>query len=250
MTRTPASETSVPTRTVAVAPGVGGFLAKPRGRTGDGIVVVMEAYGLNEFVKETCRRFARAGYVACAPDHYHGETFAYGERDGAMGKLHDDGRRDDDGRGRRRARRARAGRRAAQRHHRLLHGRPRGVPRQRDVRRPAARVDLVLWRRHRAGRAEGAAQAAARPRARTWWRRSCSSTARRTASIPPDEQGRIAAALAGANKRFTLAVFPDAPHAFATFDRDSYREAQAKAAFRAAFQFLDEAFGRSEDALR
>ena len=85
MTATPG--TAVPTRSVSVAPGVGGFLAKPRGRTGDGIVVVMEAYGLNEFVSETCRRFARAGYVACAPDHYHGETFEYANRDGAMGKL-------------------------------------------------------------------------------------------------------------------------------------------------------------------
>src|SRR4051812_42462638 len=87
MTRTPPPDPTVPTRTVSVAPGVGGFLAKPRGRTGDGIVVVMEAYGLNEFVRETCRQFARAGYVACAPDHYHGDTFAYADRDGAIAKL-------------------------------------------------------------------------------------------------------------------------------------------------------------------
>jgi carboxymethylenebutenolidase len=64
------------------------------------------------------------------------------------------------------------------------------------------------------------------------------------ASIAADEHGRLAQALTAANKRYSIAVFPDAPHAFATFDRDSYREAQARAAFRAAHAFLDEAYGR------
>ena len=51
-------------------------------------------------------------------------------------------------------------------------------------------------------------------------------------------------------KRYTIAVFPDAPHAFATFDRESYRENQARAAFRTAFAFLEEAYGRTDEALR
>jgi carboxymethylenebutenolidase len=65
-------------------------------------------------------------------------------------------------------------------------------------------------------------------------------------SIAPDEHARLAQALAAADKRYTMAVFPDAPHAFATFDRESYREAQAKAAWHTTFAFLDEALGRGD----
>ena len=247
MSATP--ETSVPTRTVSVAPGVGGFLAKPRGRTGDGIVVVMEAYGLNEFVRETCRRFARAGYVACAPDHYHGETFDYANREGAMGKLAtmDDATMMAEVAGALDVLEQEGARRNA------IIGFCMGG-------RAAFLANATFGDRLRASIAfygGGIAPAAPKgPRKPLLDRVPDLKVPQllvygaQDASIPPDEQGRIAAALAGANKRFTLAVFPDAPHAFATFDRDSYRESQATAAFRAAFQFLDEAFGRSEDALR
>jgi len=66
-------------------------------------------------------------------------------------------------------------------------------------------------------------------------------------SIAADEHARLAQALTAAGKRYTLAVFPDAPHAFATYDRDSYRAPQARAAFGTTFAFLDEAFGRGEE---
>jgi carboxymethylenebutenolidase len=249
MHRTPAPEPSVPTQSVSVAPGVGGFLARPRGRSGDGIVVVMEAYGLNAFVEETCRRFARAGYLACAPDHYHGETFAYADRDGAIGKLQT---MDD------RTMMAEIG--AA-----LDVLEQEGARRNAIIGfcmggRAAFLANATFGDRLRAsisfyggGIAPAAPKGPRKPlldRVHDLVAPQLLVYGAQDASIPPDEQGRIAAALAAANKRFTLAVFPDAPHAFATFDRDSYREAQATAAFRAAFQFLDEAFGHGEDALR
>src|SRR5690348_12389183 len=62
---------------LSIASGVSGYLAKPTGVPGIGVVVMMEAYGLNAFVKGVCERFARAGYMALAPDIYHGDTFDY-----------------------------------------------------------------------------------------------------------------------------------------------------------------------------
>jgi carboxymethylenebutenolidase len=36
-----------------------------------GLVVLQEAFGVNEHIRDVCRRFARAGYVALAPEVYH-----------------------------------------------------------------------------------------------------------------------------------------------------------------------------------
>ena len=47
----------------------GGYLATPGGRgPHPGVVVIHEAYGLNENIKDITRRFAEAGYVALAVD--------------------------------------------------------------------------------------------------------------------------------------------------------------------------------------
>jgi len=62
------------------------------------------------------------------------------------------------------------------------------------------------------------------------------------ASIAADEHGRLANALTAANKRYTIAVYPDAPHAFATADRESYREGVARRAWQTAYAFIAEGF--------
>ena len=48
-----------------------GFVARPSagGRRG-AIVVVNEIFGIHEYIKDVCRRFAREGYVALAPDYF------------------------------------------------------------------------------------------------------------------------------------------------------------------------------------
>ena len=44
-------------------------LVKPQGAGPfPGVVVVQEAYGVNEHVLDVCARFAEAGYVALAPE--------------------------------------------------------------------------------------------------------------------------------------------------------------------------------------
>lgn len=51
-----------------------GYLAKPASGSGPGIVVIQEWWGLVPHIKEVCDRFAREGFVALAPDLYHGRT--------------------------------------------------------------------------------------------------------------------------------------------------------------------------------
>lgn len=52
-----------------------GFLAKPAGQTGPlpAVIVLQEWWGLNDHIKDVARRFAAEGFVALAPDLYHGK---------------------------------------------------------------------------------------------------------------------------------------------------------------------------------
>jgi carboxymethylenebutenolidase len=51
-----------------------GYLAQPVSKGNyPGVVVIQEWWGLDEHIKSVADRFARAGFVALAPDLYHGE---------------------------------------------------------------------------------------------------------------------------------------------------------------------------------
>lgn len=49
-----------------------GYLAKPPSGSGKGVIVVQEWWGLNDNIKGIADRFAGEGFVALAPDLYHG----------------------------------------------------------------------------------------------------------------------------------------------------------------------------------
>lgn len=57
-------------------PGAGGYslpayLARPSGQGARGaVIVVNEIFGIHDYIKDVCRRFAREGYVALAPDYF------------------------------------------------------------------------------------------------------------------------------------------------------------------------------------
>src|SRR5665213_477418 len=60
-------------------------VAKPAaGTSPPGIVVLQEAYGVNEYLCEVLAQFAALGFAAAAPELYHrdgdGITGAYGDR--------------------------------------------------------------------------------------------------------------------------------------------------------------------------
>lgn len=49
-----------------------GYLAVPQTGRGPGVIVIQEWWGLVDHIKDLCDRFATAGFVALAPDLYHG----------------------------------------------------------------------------------------------------------------------------------------------------------------------------------
>ncbi|MDP9237709.1 MAG: dienelactone hydrolase family protein [Chloroflexota bacterium] len=51
-----------------------GYLSLPPSGRGAGVLVIQEWWGLVPHIKEVADRLARAGYVALAPDLYHGKT--------------------------------------------------------------------------------------------------------------------------------------------------------------------------------
>ena len=52
-----------------------GYLARVPGQQPQpAVIVIQEWWGLNEHIKDVARRFAEAGYVALAPDLYHGQV--------------------------------------------------------------------------------------------------------------------------------------------------------------------------------
>jgi len=50
-----------------------GYLAKPASGSGPGVVVIQEWWGLVPHIKDVCDRLANEGFVALAPDLFHGQ---------------------------------------------------------------------------------------------------------------------------------------------------------------------------------
>jgi len=51
-----------------------GYLSIPDSGKGPGVIVIQEWWGLVDHIKDVCDRFAAEGFVALAPDLYHGKT--------------------------------------------------------------------------------------------------------------------------------------------------------------------------------
>jgi carboxymethylenebutenolidase len=61
-----------------------GYLSLPEAGRGPGVVVIQEWWGLVPHIKEVADRFAAAGFVALAPDLYHGEVARSPDEAGKM----------------------------------------------------------------------------------------------------------------------------------------------------------------------
>lgn len=61
----------------------GGYLAVPESGSGPGVMVVQEWWGLVPQITRVCDQLAAEGFVALAPDLYHGEMAAHDEMDKA-----------------------------------------------------------------------------------------------------------------------------------------------------------------------
>src|SRR3954452_9821051 len=51
-----------------------GYLASPSPNGGPGVIVIQEWWGLVPHIKDVCDRYAAEGFVALAPDLFHGKT--------------------------------------------------------------------------------------------------------------------------------------------------------------------------------
>jgi carboxymethylenebutenolidase len=60
-----------------------GYLVTPASGSGPGVLVIQEWWGLDAGIKEMADRLGAAGFVALAPDLYHGELAAHDEMDKA-----------------------------------------------------------------------------------------------------------------------------------------------------------------------
>jgi carboxymethylenebutenolidase len=73
---------------IAVSGGeMGGYRAKPASGSGHPTVIVcQEIFGIHEYIKDTCRRLAKQGYLAVAPDYYfrQGDPAKAGDVQGAL----------------------------------------------------------------------------------------------------------------------------------------------------------------------
>ena len=66
---------------------MGGYRAKPAGGSAFPVVIVcQEIFGVHEYLKDTCRRLAKAGYLAVAPDYYfrQGDSSKAADAQGAV----------------------------------------------------------------------------------------------------------------------------------------------------------------------
>jgi carboxymethylenebutenolidase len=61
-----------------------GYLALPAGAKGPGVVVIQEWWGLVPHIKGVCDRIANEGFVALAPDLFHGKTTQSPDEAGKM----------------------------------------------------------------------------------------------------------------------------------------------------------------------
>jgi carboxymethylenebutenolidase len=64
-----------------------GYLAIPASGTGLGVMVVQEWWGLVPQIKRTCDRLAEEGFVALAPDLFHGDIAEHTEMDKAANLM-------------------------------------------------------------------------------------------------------------------------------------------------------------------
>jgi carboxymethylenebutenolidase len=215
--------------TVTLGKDLQGYYVRPQGSgTFPAIMVFMEAFGLNPNIKNVCDRFAQAGYVALAPDFYHGDVYDYKDLQAAVAKLKS---LNDDtvmaevvaadkigvtgfcmgGRHAFLANAAHADRLKA-----VVSFYGSGIAVDRIGRKPL--LDRVDAMRSPIMLIYGADDE----------------------MIAADEHARISQALSQAKKRYILTVFPDAGHGFLSDRRDSYAAAPAKEAWEMTMNFFQQ----------
>ncbi len=84
-TSTPATNAG---KIIPITQDLPGYYVTPAG-TGKfpAVIVLMEAFGVNNWCKSICNRLAASGFAAIAPDFYRGAVYSYTDMQGAIAKL-------------------------------------------------------------------------------------------------------------------------------------------------------------------
>ncbi|MBD2527695.1 dienelactone hydrolase family protein [Nostoc sp. FACHB-133] len=79
----------IQTEIVKLADNLQGYYARPQaGDIYPAVIVFMEGFGLNEFIKfDVCDRLAQSGFAALAPDFYHGDVYQYTDMQAGISKI-------------------------------------------------------------------------------------------------------------------------------------------------------------------
>lgn len=226
--------------TVELGERLEGYVARPGSGPAPGIVVFMEAFGLTEHIRRVCDRLAGMGYVAVAPDIYHGATYAYADRENFLTHLKS---MDDDV-------------------CMLEAGQALDWLAADDAVDEARLGAIGFCMGGRLAFLTAAAHAARINAAACMYGGGIAPEADRLGrtplldrideisgalylgygaedgSIAPAEHGRIAAALSTALRRYTLDVFPEAGHGFMCEDRESYAPAATDKAWHTLENFF------------
>jgi carboxymethylenebutenolidase len=219
-----------------------GYAAYPQGHGSfPGIVVMMEAYGITGHIRGVCARLAKAGYVALAPDIFHGEVISYTDTDKVMAKiptLHDAAVLDE----------------ISQSldwlaTHQKVESKHLGIIGFCMGGRFAFLANCRFPERLKA--AVGFYGGGIAPAGLDRFGRTPPITDANKMQapiflgygaddqgIPPAEHARIAETLSAAKKRYTLAVYPDAGHAFLCEERANYAPRAAELAWPEIIGFL------------
>ena len=217
-----------------------GYRARPAsGRDWPVVLVCQEIFGLHEYIKDVCRRLAREGYLAVAPDYYvrQGDAAAAADVQAAAAIA---GRKPDD---------------------ELFRDLDATLAWAGTDGGSADKVAIIGFCR---GGRNVWAYAAQNPRLKAgvaWYGPVAGQASALTPRVPLDMAGDIKCPILGlygeadtgipvdslrqmetrmreAGKRFTLVIYPGAPHGFHADYRPSYRAEQAQAGWRLMLEFL------------
>ena len=205
-----------------------------------GVLVFMEAFGVNDYVQSEVKRLAEHGYAAIAPDLFEGKTFDYADRESLFPRLKsltDEGMLDHI-----RASAAFLGAQAE-----VKKGAYGGVGFCMGGRLAVLTAIELGDRIAAAASFYGGGIAPKEPR---FWPVLTDRLGEAKAellllygaedqSIGPDEHGRIAEILSSHKKRYALVVYPGAGHAFASRDRESYDRDVAENAWSRTLALFD-----------
>ena len=217
-----------------------GYRARPAsGRDWPVVLVCQEIFGLHEYIKDVCRRLAREGYLAVAPDYYvrQGDAAAAADVQGAAAiagrKPDDELFRDLD------ATLAWAGTDGGSAEKVAIIGFCRGG---RNVWAYAAQNPRlkagVAWYGPVAGQASALTPRVPLDMAADIKCPILGLYGEADTGIPVDSLRTMETRMREAGKRFTLVLYPGAPHGFHADYRPSYRPDAAQAGWRLMLDFL------------